>query len=373
MTTDIATPQPKTWVDLDDGNSLVRVSDMNAQLRDSLNFVVSGCQITVQRQADQSIPNNNDTAISWDTELEDTDDILTVPDSAFTFVRDGVIAVRAYTTFGQAGGGKRRRLILRYTPAGGAEIDVACSSDGPGSNNPSVCLSTALPVMAGDKVKFWVWQDSGGSLSISGGQTAAVLAWVGKVAPWENPDDPAPTPTPDPSPPPPKADKHTKTYSATWSRSFDGDLLTTWDDSPYCYQGYYSDDRGNTRSLVGFDSASIVSDLKGATNITMDLTYYVTHSYYWSGLSVILGGHRYSAKPSSWALASVDADLQHQFAKYQATNTLTLNSTIASRIQTGEYKGVAFGPGPTTSPPYYGYISGATKSSHPTLKVTYWK
>ena len=167
---------------------------------------------------------------------------------------------------------------------------------------------------------------------------------------------------------------YTKTYTATWSRTYDGDNTTTWDDSAYCYQGYYSSDRGNTRSLVGFNYTQIQSDLSGATINSCKLTYKVAHAYYNAGMTVELGGHNYTAKPSTWASGSVTEN-QVAYASQVAgsTYTKTLPSAFGTNLKSGTWKGVSFGPGPSNSLTYYGYLYGATQTGKPYLTINYTK
>lgn len=185
-----------------------------------------------------------------------------------------------------------------------------------------------------------------------------------------------PPPPPSPTPPPPTQTytyvTYTKTYYATWSRSYDGDGGTTWDDSAYCYQGYYDGNRGLTRSLVGFNYNAIKADLVGATIKSCKFTARNEHWYYNAGGTAYLGTHTYSSKPSTWSTGSVAENRLHTSWGLGATKTVELGVTIGNEFKAGTTKGVAFGP-PPYGLSYYGYFRGATQSGKPYLTITYVK
>lgn len=176
------------------------------------------------------------------------------------------------------------------------------------------------------------------------------------------------------APPPPATKTYTKTYYATWSRTYDGSNATTWDDSAYCYQGYYSTARGNTKSLVGFDYATIAADLSGATINSCKVTVKGAHAYYNSGYTLEWGTHNYTAKPSTWANGNVNQN-RGALGSFAAGETATLNlgTTVGGEFKSQATRGISFGPGPTTSLTYYGYAYGATQSGKPYLTITYTK
>lgn len=185
-----------------------------------------------------------------------------------------------------------------------------------------------------------------------------------------------PPPPPSPTPPPPAQTytyvTYTKTYYSTWSRTFDGSGATTWDDSDYCYQGYYDGNRGLTRSLVGFNYNAIKSDLAGATIKSCKFTARNEHWYYNAGGTAYLGTHTYSSKPSSWSTSSVAENRLHTSWGKGATKTVELGVTIGNEFKAGTTKGVAFGP-PPYGLSYYGYFRGAKLSYRPYLTITYVK
>lgn len=185
-----------------------------------------------------------------------------------------------------------------------------------------------------------------------------------------------PPPPPAPKPPPPTQTytyvEYTKTYYATWSRTYEGSGATTWDDSAYCYQGYFDGNRGLTRSLVGFNYNAIKADLAGATIKSCKFTARNEHWYYNAGGTAYLGTHTYASKPSTWSGGSVAENRLHTSWGLGATKTVELGVTIGNEFKAGTTKGVAFGP-PPYGLSYYGYFRGATQSGKPYLTITYVK
>lgn len=198
---------------------------------------------------------------------------------------------------------------------------------------------------------------------MDGGLSASATATIAQISKSAG--------SPDPDPP----TTYKKKYNATWSRTFDGDNSTTWDDSAYCYQGYYSNDRGNTRSLVGFDYSQIMSDLAGATISSAKLTFKCAHAYYNSGLTALVGTHDYTAKPSTWDGSRVD-ERRITVDDVTAGETVTVEfvgTGGGSDFKSGVAKGIAFGPPSSNDRTYYGYHYGASQSGKPFLTFTYKK
>jgi hypothetical protein len=370
----LTTPEPDTW----SAGSTLTDSELNTNIRDALRFLASGGACTARLSSDQTIATTTTTNVTWGTLLDDVDGIITVPDDTFTFTRDGVVSVKFYGSFDAHVNGRRIvQLLINGTTIGRSD------DSGPVTNaqEGSVILAADIPVSAGDELVCQVHQSSGASLALQSSDTQVTIVWVSKLADIVDTDAPIPTDSgghviskPAPSKPPSRTPtKHTKTYNAVWSRTFDGDNGVTWDDSKFCYQGRYDSNRGNTRSLVGFNWQQIKNDLSGASRISAKLGFYVNHSYSFGGLTVVIGGHGYKTKPSSWADASVDQNQQRVHANLHQRKTVSLTSHLANGFQTGKYKGIAFGPGPSTSLSYYGFFNGVTQSSKPSITFTYYK
>lgn len=197
-------------------------------------------------------------------------------------------------------------------------------------------------------------------------------------ADWSAPPAPAPAPKPPggststPTSPTPKT--YTRVYNSTWSRTYDEDNSTTWDDSPLCYQGYYSADRGRTKSLIGFNYAQIRSDLSGSTVKSVKLTMRNEHWYWNSGGIALIGTHNYTTKPSVYNSGLVwnNRILSRAWPK-DGQATVELGVTIGNEFKAGTTKGIALGPTSSTDLTYYGYFRGATLSYRPYLTITFVK
>jgi len=164
---------------------------------------------------------------------------------------------------------------------------------------------------------------------------------------------------------------YTKTWAATWGRSYDQDNGTrNGDDTADLYQGYISSTHGNTKSLFGFDYASIQSALSGATVKSVRLQYRVKHAWGGAGISVRVSSHNYTSKPSSWSSGNVNTErAAFGSQKEGATYTQILPVAIGNEFKAGTTRGLGFGPGPSTSASaYYGYMY-----SGPKLTITYTK
>lgn len=163
---------------------------------------------------------------------------------------------------------------------------------------------------------------------------------------------------------------YTKTYSNTWSRSYNGSgaLLHSNDEM---YQGYYSGTNGNQRSLIGFNYATIQSDLAGATIKKVELTMKNVHFYQNSGGTAVIGTHSYTSAPSTWSTGSVIENRETESWAKGATKTVTLSNSFGTDLQSGAARGIAIGPGNSTSNIYYGYFDG--RVGQPKLKITYTK
>lgn len=165
---------------------------------------------------------------------------------------------------------------------------------------------------------------------------------------------------------------YTKTYSSTWTRSYqsDGDSRIANGDM---YQGYYDSTNGNQRSLIGFNYSQIQSDLSGATVKTVKLTLKNKHFYWNYGGNVALGTHNYTSSPSSWSGSRVDESLMTSTWTKGAKKTVTLASSFGTDLKSGDATGIALGPGNDNGLDWYGYFAGQNSGDRPVLTITYEK
>lgn len=188
------------------------------------------------------------------------------------------------------------------------------------------------------------------------------------------PNPTKPTPKPPPTSTPTQKSTYTKKWYATWSRSYEGDNSTRFDDSPYMYQGSFSGSPGNQKSLAGFDYKNIQSTLSGAEIVSCYITVRNNHARWNKGLYAQVGTHNYTSKPSTWNGSNV---IERRYGKKWVAEggTLTINAgiTLAKELLSGASRGISIGPEATDDSDNYGFFYGASHSSRPSITITYRK
>ena len=368
MALTIPTPSLDTFT----SGQLLTADLLNANVRDVQRFLAYAPLTIVQRAAAQSIADSAQATITWDTEVVDVDGMFNSPSTNLTVQRPGVYAIQFEPLFVANGNGAIRSGHIAINGTW-----VSSANNAPSGTDPTALnMSAIVALNTGDVVTGMVFQNSGGALNVGTLYNAPRMSV--RLMSTANLDVNFTNATPPASKPPTAhvPTSFTKTYQATWSRTFDGDNTVTWDDSPYCYQGFYDNNRGNTRSLVGFNSAAIRNDLKGASNIHVYFVFKVAHSYYNSGMTALIGTHNYSSKPSTWSGATVN-ERQKSRSSCSAGHVYTIdlgkNTWYGWAFQNNVIKGMAFGPGPNTNRTYYGYSYGASQGGKPYLRITYTK
>jgi hypothetical protein len=366
-------PTLDTWTD----RQLISVDALN-NLRDLQMSLAYAPLAVVQRIAAQSIPNATNTAVVFDSQVVDTVGMFTPPSASITIKRPGVYSIHWQPHFATSSAGSIRQGQIQVNGA-----TVAAQTTKPSANDVLLSVHAIIPLITGDVITGVEHQDTGGALNSGSSTYGAPRLSVRFMSAAEvdvdyvsNPDVPAPKPPVPPKSKPPtghKPTRHTTVFPAIWSRSFDGDNGTTWDDSPHCYQGYYSGDRGNTRSIVGFDYKGIMRTLAGATSITCGFSFRPLHTYSYSGSTILVGASRYTGNSGTWYANRRFPLLQKSGCVPGKNYYVTLPKGTGDRFKSGYYLGMAFGPGPTTSRAYYAFMAGARDSGRPTLTFTYWK
>lgn len=195
------------------------------------------------------------------------------------------------------------------------------------------------------------------------------------------PAPPAPTkPKPKPPPSKPKPSQpapkytYTKKWYATWSRSYEGDNSTRFDDTDYMYQGSYDGSSpGNQKSLAGFDYKNIMQTLKGAEILEVSITVKNDHARWNKGLYAQVGSHNYSSKPSTWSGGTVRERRWRKWVTEGGSVTMSAGTTFGNELKAGTQKGIAIGPEATNDHDNYGYFRGAKQSGKPFITVKYRK
>lgn len=375
----IPSPVLGTW----QTGQLVTADWLNENIRDVQKFLAHAPLTIVTRNASQSIATATNTAVQFDTEVIDVDGMFSAPSTDIVVQRPGVYAIQFESHMQGSTAGSIRAAHIAINASGNW---MGSSNNAPASS--ATCLNAAAiaALNVGDRVQAYVYQNSGGALVAGSAYNAPrlsirLISTAQLDIDYANPVQGGGTnPKPPPSAPPTghTPTNYTKTYSATWSRSYASDGSTRWDDSAYCYQGNYPGYGGNQRSLVGFNDTAIRADLAGATNIRVKFTFKVNHSYWNSGMGVCVGAHNYSAKPSTWATGvnAMCAPDQKRVYSASAGNSYTVDFGVGWEgwaFQNNVIKGMAFGPAPDTGLTYYGYMYGATQGGKPYLTISYTK
>jgi hypothetical protein len=164
---------------------------------------------------------------------------------------------------------------------------------------------------------------------------------------------------------------YTKKYYATWSRSFEGNNSTRYNDPAYLYHGYYSSNNGNQKSMIGFPYSTIVSDLTGATLKSCTLTLKNLHTGTSSGMTELdIGYHAQASKPSTF---SGTTNRYNYTITPGSTKSFDIKTYIAPYLQSGAARGITLGPPSSTSLANYGYFAGYGMTGVPYLTISYVK
>jgi hypothetical protein len=167
-----------------------------------------------------------------------------------------------------------------------------------------------------------------------------------------------------------------KSYAAIWTQSYNGDGSQRTDalGTTNVIFGNINDGLGRQKSLIGFDYATIATDLTGSTVKRVDYFMQNLDSYRDSGVDVYFGIHNVTALPSTWPDASLP---QRMIKSYHFGNpqnlTVQLPIIFATGIRDGSGKGIAL-EAPSDSPDFFGYGAGVGSGySPPILTITYAK
>lgn len=213
-----------------------------------------------------------------------------------------------------------------------------------------------------------------GTVDIYNGQTPTMTVEdIGMVAPdltslYDNVTPPEPTKPP------------RKTYTSVWKANYgatyqgDGDKRS---DTSDIVQGQNSFN-GNGKGIFGFTAGaisgetgkSITSALSGATISSIYAYIYFNHWWFNSGGTAILGYHGLTSAPAS-SPSITSNQLQVGGWKKPEGKWVKLPTSWHAGIKAGTIRGLALGPGPSTSLTYYGRADGHTGSRPPQLKITY--
>ena len=178
--------------------------------------------------------------------------------------------------------------------------------------------------------------------------------------------------------PPPVGATYVRYYPATWSGTYGyngGNEANSWYGNE-AHQGQY--DGGNKRSLIGGFSTStdgtvLATDLTGASpvNARIRLTYF----YWWSnaGGTAVVGTHTNASKPGTFTGTNTNRTQSGGWGR-GVTRWVDLGVAICAEFIAGTTKGIALGPGPSSSVTYYGKAYGAGSGVYvPLLELVFTK
>jgi len=178
-------PVPTTWVD----GTVVHGSDLNTQVRDSVNFLLGPpmCQVNSVSGIASLANATNSAAITFDAETYDNDNMHSIGTNPSRVIIQTLGWFDIQTFIGYAGNATGQRYMqLRLNSAGSATGGTFITSNGVGVGDahgaafsPAINI-TYQAVNVGDYFEIFGWQSSGGALAITGGQynTGLTARWV---------------------------------------------------------------------------------------------------------------------------------------------------------------------------------------------------
>lgn len=176
-----------------------------------------------------------------------------------------------------------------------------------------------------------------------------------------------------PAPNPTNPILYTLSYPAIWSGTYNYNSHNEYDSwyGTQCNQGHSSG--GNTKSMMGFNSAQIVANAAGfisPVNAWITLTY--SHWWYNAGGTAVIGTNAEASRPGGFTGSS--DRLRSGSWPRGARRQVSLGSGICNEFLGGATRGINLGPGPTSDNLYYGTAYGAgSGSNQPILTVQFWR
>lgn len=171
-------PDPRTW----SVGEVLTATLLNAQVRDPLDFLLGPPYAEVAHSANQSIPNNTDTALNWNSEFADTDgghDTVT-NNTRYTAQTSGIFLCQAHAAFAGNATGKRDIMFRRNDGIVYGRNGMMPNS----AANAYISTAAYVPMTAGMYVEAMVYQNSGGSLNIDqslGSGQRMFIQWMRSV------------------------------------------------------------------------------------------------------------------------------------------------------------------------------------------------
>lgn len=173
---------PRTWVKGD----FPTVGRMNADLRDNPLFLMTVIGARVYLGATQSIPNNADTTVTWDTEGFDSDSMHNQSSvtSRLTVNTVGKYMVGCTLYFATSGANTTQKRVRMYRNRSGVDTEIARSAErSPGvSWNEAFLAGTVDDNQVGDYFYVQAFQDSGSAQNLVINSTQRNQFWAYRVS-----------------------------------------------------------------------------------------------------------------------------------------------------------------------------------------------
>jgi hypothetical protein len=166
---------------------------------------------------------------------------------------------------------------------------------------------------------------------------------------------------------------HTKTYTATSTFCYQGgdghepNLMINTNGNMVQGGDFSNTFNGSAKTWMVFPSATIASDLAGATINSVTLKLHNLHSWYNSGMTVALGWDNTSSFPSTKGTPGIHRDLINYGIGEGATLTKSIGTQFGTAFQSGGATSLVLWNG-TNNLNGYGYFAGHTA---PALTINY--
>src|SRR5690606_13514566 len=261
--------------------------------------------------------------------------------------------------------------MIQITPVGGTATPATVSGLTLAGEGPLVPIVTPLTRVPGSTVhEVTVNNVTENSFSIVIYRTNATQTGVQWAAFRRTSDLDAPPPDPGGGGDPPTVVRTTKTYTPTWSASWDryGKFSGS---ANAMYQGQYDYNAGGYEySKWGFNYSQIQADLSGATIVSVKWRMKNLHSYYGTGLTVMLGLHNNTTEPGGSSSANGQPNQYRYTQAKGATKEQTIPNSFATALQNNTAKGIMIGHWNAGGRNEYGYFHRTTDVR---LTITYDK
>jgi hypothetical protein len=145
----------------------------------------------------------------------------------------------------------------------------------------------------------------------------------------------------------------------------------------HAFQGQFDAVDGNQRSYLWWDPAGFADAVNSIAGdwISFDLLIFWEHWFWSEGGTSVFGAHTVATPPALGAVGPLTNSFP-DLVRFTWPGRFLMGSCnliniggIADRIRDGTFRGLIFGPGPTTNPTYYGYA----RPYDARLRCTYWK